>query len=200
MKTLSHCDPDSPLTGSKTRLRAKAPTDAERDYLWQADPETARLDATEPLKMTFSRYCAEYMKVLSFHSPERRLFAIDTLDGKHIGNCSYYNIDWLSGEAELGVMIGDTAHRGKGYGADAVNTLLFHIFEQTDLKRIRLKTLWDNLRAQKCFRKCGFAASGEKTIEEHHFLIMEIDRKRWLKQTARNSVQTGTNAKRITRA
>ena len=189
MTTPSHCDFNSLPTGTKTRLRAKTADDAERDYIWQTDPETARLDATKPPKITFRRYYAEYLKTLSFPSLERRLFAIDTLNDTHIGNCSYYNIDWQKGEAELGVMIGERGYRGNGYGTDAVNTLLYHIFSQTDLKKIRLKTLSDNLQAQKCFIKSGFVASGEEIIEDHHFILMEIDRNRWLKHTDSKTTQ-----------
>lgn len=190
MKTLSPCDYKTPLTGGKTRLRAKILADAERDYRWQSDPETAYLDATEPPKMPFSRYLTEYREILSLPSPERRFFAIETLSGKQIGNCTYYGIDQQKGEAELGIMIGARQYRGKGYGTDAVTTLLGYIFKQTHLKKIRLKTLVDNPRAQQCFSKCGFAASGEKTIEGHHFLLMEIDRDRWLKQAANNADRT----------
>jgi len=198
MKIPSPCGSNPPLVGQKTRLRAKTLADAEQDYRWQSDPETARLDATEPLAMPFSFYLVEYQKTLDYPSPERRIFAIETRNGgQHIGNCTYYGIDQRKGEAELGIMIGEREFRGKGYGSDAVNTLLCHIFTQTSLKKIRLKTLWHNLRAQKCFLKCGFTATGEKIMEGHHFLLMELDRNQWLKLAADKSA---AEAKRITRA
>ncbi|RJQ40881.1 MAG: N-acetyltransferase [Dehalococcoidia bacterium] len=196
METPSPCGFDAPL-GTKTRLRAKTLADAGRDYRWQCDPETACLDATEPLRMPFVQYLAEYRKMLSLASPERRFFAIETLSGQHIGNCSYYGIDRQKGDAELGIMIGERQYRGKGYGSDAATTLLDYIFRQTDLKKIRLKTLWDNLRAQRCFAKCGFIASGEKMIEGHHFLLMETDRERWRKATINSAAEP---ADRTTRA
>ena len=80
----------------------------------------------------------------------RHRFAVETLDGKHIGNCAYYGVNETKGEAELGIMIGDRDCWDKGYGADAVGTLLDYIFRRTNLKRIHLKTLDSNIRAQKC--------------------------------------------------
>ena len=182
MKTRSLYDFKTPLTGRKTRLRAKTTADAERDYRWQTDAETAHLDATLPLGMSFARYLFEYQQMLREHSPTRRLFAIETTSGEHIGNLSYYGINEEKGEAELGIMIGQRNYRDKGYGTDAVNTLLRHIFSHNSLKRITLKTLAGNIRAQKCFLKCGFAPSGEKAIDGHHFLLMEITHAAWRSQ------------------
>jgi len=180
MKTPSLYSIKNRLAGRKTRLRAKRPADAERDYQWQTDAEMAYLDATLPLKMTYANYLVQYLQKLSHNSPTRRLFAIETTDGEHIGNLSYYAINRAKGEAELGIMIGQHSYRGKGYGTDAVHTILCHIFINTALKRIILKTLKGNTRAQKCFLKCGFTPFEEKKVEGHYFLLMEMDRDRWL--------------------
>ncbi|MFA5316368.1 MAG: GNAT family N-acetyltransferase [Dehalococcoidales bacterium] len=187
MKTLSHCDSDAPLAGDKTRLRVKIFADAERDYQWQTDNEITYLDASRPLRITFTQYLAEYLKTLSNPSPMRRFFAIETLDGEHIGNCTFYSIDRERGKAELGIMIGQREYWGKGYGTDAVNTMLGYIFNHTGLKRIRLKTLVSNIRARKCFLKCGFAACGQKNIEGYQFLLMEISHDRWLELAGKSS-------------
>lgn len=193
MKTLSLSDFKTPLNGGKTRLRAKTTADAERDYRWQSDAEMALLDATPPLRMTFSRYLAAYRQALGAPSPTRQIFAVETLSGEHIGNLSYYGINEEKGEAELGVMIGQRGYLGKGYGRDAISTILRHIFSQTNLRRITLKTLKGNIRAQKCFIKCGFVPSGEKTIEGRHFLLMAIERTRWLELSGKNQTTTRSN-------
>ena len=184
MKTPSLSVSEIRPTGRQSSLRAKSLEDAERDYQWQTDAEMARLDATFPLGISFAGYLAEYRRTLRHGSPTRRMFAIENAGGEHIGNCGYYGINEDRAEAELGIMIGQRSHLDKGYGADAVNALLRYIFDHTALKRIFLKTLPENIRAQKCFLKCGFIPCGQKTIEERHFLLMEIDRNRWLSLTA----------------
>jgi RimJ/RimL family protein N-acetyltransferase len=166
-------------TSSKVILRAKKVADARDDYTWQTDQELARLDAAPLLTVSFPRYLSDYLGELRYPSLTRRCFAIETLDGKHIGNCSYYSISEAKGEAELGIMVGDRSYWDKGYGADAVSVLLNYIFRHTSLKRIHLKTLDSNTRAQKCFQKCGFTSCGHLNKDGYSFVVMEIHRKQW---------------------
>lgn len=167
------------IIGSKVILRAKRLNDARDDYTWQTDPELARLDATPLLTISFSQYLSDYASELRYPPLTRCRFAIETLDGKHIGNCTYYGINEAKGEAELGVIIGNRSCWDKGYGADAVTTLLGYIFRRTNLKRIYLKTLDSNIRAQKCFQKCGFTLYGHLVRDGFSFVLMEIHRKQW---------------------
>jgi RimJ/RimL family protein N-acetyltransferase len=164
------------LRGKKVILRKKRLEDAAADYAWKRDAELAHLDATVPLQIPFSQYLLDYAEELRFPDSRRRRFAIETLDGKHIGNCSYYDINEYKKEAELGIIIGDRDYWDKGYGADAVSTLVNHIFQETRLERIYLHTLEENIRAQKCFQKCGFVSCGRVIRGWHTFVRMEIRR------------------------
>ena len=170
------------VIGKKVKLRDKRVEDAKDDYVWRTDLDLARLDAVPWLTLTFPQYLSVYISELHQASSIKRQFAIDTLDGKHIGNCLYYDIDETKGEAELGIMVGNHDYQDKGYGTDAVNTLLSHIFRQTDLKRIYLKTLELNMRAQRCFQKCGFIPCGRLVRDGYNFVLMEIHRKQWERQ------------------
>ena len=167
------------ITGSKIKLRNRRLADAQDDYTWQTDPELARLDAIPPLATTFPHYLSGYASELRYPSSNRRSFAIETTDDEHIGNCVYYNINEIKGQAELGIMIGNRDYWDKGYGADAVTTLVSYIFRQTNLKRIYLKTLDWNSRAQRCFQKCGFTPYGYLARDGFSFVLMEIHRKQW---------------------
>ena len=170
------------ITGSKIKLRDKRLADAVDDYTWRTDPKLAQLDATPLLTIAFPRYLSDYTSELHYPASTRHAFAIETLDGKHIGNCVYYDISETKGEAELGIMIGNRDYWDKGYGADTVTTLVSHIFHRTNLKRIYLKTLNSNHRAQKCFEKCGFTPYGYLVRDGYNFVLMEIQRKHWQEQ------------------
>jgi RimJ/RimL family protein N-acetyltransferase len=164
-------------TDSKVRLKEKSLADAAADYAWKIDPELAELDAAPQLSISFQHYLAEYLRELRHPHPNRKRFAVETLDGKHIGNCTYYDINTAKGETELGIVIGDRDYWGKGYGVSAVTTLVNYIFQHTELNRIYLKTLASNIRAQKCFAKCGFTTYGHLNRNGYNFVLMELYRK-----------------------
>ncbi len=167
------------LLGQKTKLRPKRLKDAVNDYAWRVDPELSHLDAAVPLPLSFEEYLKGCAAELSLLGNQETRFAIETLDGKHIGNCAYFKIDKIKREAELGITIGDRNYWDKGYGTDAVITLLNHIFSKTNLNRVYLKTLDWNLRAQKCFKKCGFSPCGHLLKDGYNFVVMEIHRPRF---------------------
>ncbi len=162
------------IRGRKVLLRKKKLEDAWSDYAWKQDPELARLDATIPLDLPFSMYLVSYAEDLNHGDGRARLYAIETFHGRHIGNCSYYNLDRDRREAEVGILIGDTSSWDLGYGTDAVAALVRHAFKKESLKLMYLHTLVGNIRAQRCFRKCGFVPCRRVTRSGHDFIRMEI--------------------------
>ncbi len=172
------------ITKKRIVIRPKSSSDAWDDYSWETDPELAELDAAPVIRMPYSQYLLDYDFETRHASPTSRQFAVDTLDGEHIGNCSYYNLDEDRGEVEMGIMIGNRDYWNRGYGTDTVITLVNHIFSKLKINRIYLKTLESNYRAQKCFQKCGFTGFGQLAKYEYRFIRMEILRNRWQDQLA----------------
>ena len=170
---------NSTLTGYKVVLREKRLSDSLNDYNWRVDEELAHLDAAAPLKMSYEAYIRMYEDELRYPTPWSRRVAVDTFEGKHIGNCMYYDIDHIKGRTELGILIGDRDFWSRGYGTDAVNTLLNHIFASTPLRLVYLHTLEWNIRAQKAFAKSGFLPIKSIRRNGFEFLLMEITRKHW---------------------
>jgi len=170
------------IFGDRVILREKRSSDAHNDYLWQTDRELVELDASPVLTMPFSHYLLDHALQLRSLTLNRRPFAVETFDGKHIGNCSCYNVEEAKGEAEVGILIGDRNYWDKGYGTDALTALVSHIFQGTGLKRLYLKTLDWNKRAQQCFNKCGFTPCGHLYQGGYNFVLMELHRKGWEKQ------------------
>ncbi len=181
------------ILGANIVLRTKTIDDATDDYNWESDPELARLDATSPVSCSLARYRTDYAEELRNPYSASCRFGIDTKDGTHIGNCAYYNINERHSETELGIMIGNRDYWNKGYGVEVITTLLDHVFQNTQLKRVYLKTLANNYRAQRCFRKSGFKPYVRLVRDGHDFLFMEIFRREWL--AARNKAKD--NAKSV---
>ena len=168
------------LRGAKVILRAKRKEDAEQDYIWRSDPELARLDAAYPLTMSFERYLKIFQDQLRYPTPGSQHFSTDTIDGKFIGNCMYYDLDSVNMQAELGIVIGDRDYWSNSYGYDAVTTLLDYMFTEKMMKRVYLHTLEWNTRAQRCFEKSGFTPVKMVRRMSQDFILMEVLREDWL--------------------
>lgn len=74
--------------------------------------------------------------------------------------------------ATIGIIIGTENNRSKGIGTDAVNLALYYLFYCKGLSRVDLDTACFNVRAQKCFYRCGFKKKRE--ITEVNFLGGEL--------------------------
>lgn len=169
-------------------MREKRLDDIPRDYAWRRDPELSRYDAVAPMKLSLYEYTLYYTEQLQHPGEGRRWFAIDSLDGKHIGNCMYYDVDEGRKQAKIGIIIGDREYWGRGFGTEAVTLLASYIFEETDLERLYLDTLEWNTRAQRCFQKCGFVTCGRLNRGGNNFVIMELKRD-WFDSVRGNNSQ-----------
>ena len=171
--------PEVNIEGKLIRIREKRVEDIPDEYAWRVDEELSRLDATRPLTMSyddFLRYSKEEMQFPNFRS--KRL-AVETIEGVHIGNVMYYDLNMRNAETELGIMIGNKEYWGKGYGTDIVKTLLKHLFEDLKLERVYLHTLAWNYRAQSSFSKSGFREIRAVRRGGQEFLLMEVYRNSW---------------------
>lgn len=114
----------------------------------------------------------------SNRSQER--FAI-VLNGNIIGDLELDHITWRSGDGELRIRIGEKDLWDKGYGTDAIKTLLGYAFGKLDLSRIYLKVYTDNNRAIRCYQKVGFKKEGKLTRRSKEEAFREIFLMRILK-------------------
>jgi len=165
------------IRGERVVLRAIEADDAERCHTWVNDREVTRfLSLRFPIPMADERRWTEATRDPS-HDVE---LAIDTLEGTHIGNCGLHGIDAVARRAELGILIGDKAHWGQGFGTDAMLTLCGFGFGEMNLHRIYLRVIGFNQRAIACYEKCGFLHEGRLRQAEfregayHDMLIMGI--------------------------
>ena len=67
----------------------------------------------------------------------------------------------------LGIIIGDKAYWGQGYGTDAVRAMLSWAFGWLNLNRVYLTVYAYNERAIGCYLKCGFLQEG--TMRQAHY-------------------------------
>ena len=166
--------------GKTILLRRKRLDDALLDYQWRTDPELTALDASRPIRLSYREYLRYHRDELEFPTPWSRKFAIETRDSRFIGNCMCYDINTVTSEAEVGILLGDKDCWGKGYGTEALKLLVSHVFKVTSLKRLYLHTLSWNTRAKLCFAKCGFQELRVVVRNGMEFFLMELIKDDWI--------------------
>ena len=162
----------------------------ERDYLphyveWLNDWEVRRfLAPTLPHPLTIQDEDDWFNHQRT--DQHSKVFAILTRsEGRVIGNCGLHQIDWPNRAATLGIFIGDRNYWGKGFGTDAIRTLLRYGFEQANLHRIQLEVFAFNPRALRVYDQCGFKLEGTRKQvlfregEWHDEHILAILRDEW---------------------
>lgn len=145
------------FSGEEVNLRPVKKSDLERLVIWSNDSEVdCFMDGAVPRSLDESHIWLEQIK----KDRHVRRYAIETRNGVLIGEIALDQIAWRSGDAELTVRIGEKDYWGKGYGSDAVLTVLDIAFNKLGLNRIYLRVYSFNKRAIRCYEKCGFKKEG----------------------------------------
>jgi RimJ/RimL family protein N-acetyltransferase len=90
------------------------------------------------------------------NNPEIKFWGIFLESQKFIGTIKLEPINWKNQTAWLGMMIGDSSERGKGFGYQALNLVLDYAERFLHLKAIFLGVHKDNTPAIKIYKKSGF--------------------------------------------
>lgn len=153
------------LRGETTNLRAIERTDLERNLRWVNDREvTEHLLLRYPMSEESERAWIESVTSKAGSYTAGVDLAIEVAGGEyageHIGNCGLQPAHPLDRSAELGVMIGAKHHWGRGYGFDAIRTLITFGFRDLNLRRIWLRVDADHARAVALYERLGFRGEG----------------------------------------
>ncbi|MGI6604327.1 MAG: GNAT family N-acetyltransferase [bacterium] len=135
------------------RLRPLTKRDLDQMAGWEADEELNYLLGLhlEREQTAYWSHCEALM-----NTPGNRLWALETVEGKFIGEVELGQITWRTKEAELKICIGDPRYRGQGYGTAAVEAVLDKAFYELKLERVYLRVYNYNIRAVRCYLRNGF--------------------------------------------
>jgi RimJ/RimL family protein N-acetyltransferase len=186
------------ILGDLVRLRPIERSDLPRFVKWLADPEVrAGLDLFLPLsEAQEERWFEDNLA----RPPAEQAWAIDArvaaagagllpstaeAGWTHVGSCGFHEIDWRNRAGECGIVIGDKAQWGRGFGTDGIRALVGFGFDTLNLHRIMLRVYDDNARAIRSYEKAGFKTEGRLRESDFHggryrdTLIMAILRTEW---------------------
>ncbi len=148
------------IIGERVRLRPPERDDLPRFVQWFSDPDVRRhLKIYLPFSLAQEERWFEAM-VERVERQEQVLMCIETAEGELIGNIGLHAINWKDRSAELGIIIGDKAYWGQGYGGAAIRALLGVALGEMNLHRIFLRVDADNSRGIRCYEKVGFQREG----------------------------------------
>jgi RimJ/RimL family protein N-acetyltransferase len=152
--------PEPILHGRLTYLRAAEREDLATFLRWINDRRTSRfLKMRSPLSMPLEERFFERM--LDGQGHDRWFFVICRLeDDRPVGTLSLEGVDLVNGNAGLGILVGDPADTGRGYGSDAMAALLDFGFGSLRLERIWLDVYEFNDRARGVYERLGFVHEG----------------------------------------
>lgn len=159
-------------------INLKTLTDVDVALLRQWDSQDSERLHTTYGQQTSSWLCRTGSRLCA------RLLGI-TVCEQLIGAISLEQISWSGKRAELRVFIGPEECRGRGYGTDAVGSILRIAFDEMGLNEVYLRVKRTNLRAIACYRKCGFRVSGRLSAGRHRvsgaedLLLMTVSRERF---------------------
>ena len=148
------------IAGEHVILRAFEPEDVERCYRWMNDPNIVRtLKTRYPIAFQTEQ---EWLERAMHASHNERHFAIERKDDRaHIGNASLHDIDWVSRNAWFGLFIGEPTAWNRGFGSDAIQTIVRFAFDDMNLMKLRIGVFDYNDRAKHVLEGRGFVQEGK---------------------------------------
>lgn len=155
-------------TGKLVRLRRVEPArDTDDRYRWINDPVAAEWLAMRPSRVSRDEV-RSYLEETAKSAASMVEFAVETLDGRHIGGTTLRNFNHVARSAEFAILIGEADYRGKGYGTDVAQLMLRIGFEEFNLNRIYLTAYAPNVGAIRAYEKAGYVREG--LLRQHVYL------------------------------
>lgn len=175
------------LHGENVKLTAVTSADLGVITRWWSDSDFLRLYDTAPAVPRNDDQISRRLD-LSQTSPDIFLFAIRLMneDEELIGLLEIDGVSWPHRTAFVSIGIGESRHRGQGYGHEAMRLALNFAFNELNLYRLCLTVFSYNEPAIALYEHLGFTREGiyrehiERDGRRHDMYIFGILRHEWL--------------------
>jgi RimJ/RimL family protein N-acetyltransferase len=147
------------LEGKKTNLRPISKTDIPTLIRWINDPEVR--DFIAAILPQTEQQEEEWLSKLGSDN-KNIVLAVETKDGKFIGNMGIHGINWVNRTCTTGAIIGEKDYWGKGFGTDAKMQVLNYIFNTLNLRKVYSEVIAFNKRSLNYSLHCGYKIEGLK--------------------------------------
>jgi RimJ/RimL family protein N-acetyltransferase len=149
------------IVGDRVALGPLGVEHAEALCRWQNDYAVMRNWEYLPGPRTVEGVRHRFEPGQFYADPANVVFAVYETGGWDlVGLAGLFHVDHVNRIAEYFVMIGDAAHRGKGYGTEATRLVLDHAFTALGLASVMLRVFAYNLAGIRAYEKAGFQRVG----------------------------------------
>lgn len=150
------------LKGKRISLHGLSPEDLRSDAPYFSWLDDLNLDLfgersdfpNSPARMEayYAKACANDGLVL--------MGIFDNATGRHIGNITLQQLDWVQRRGFIGYLIGDKEFTGKGVAPEACLMIMYYGFNKLNLDRIWTTVAADHTASLRVADKAGFAREG----------------------------------------
>lgn len=148
------------IEGEKIVLRALDARDTQFLYDLINDPETEKMLGGSSLPVSLEQQKNWIASQAGRVDVVRCVVADRENLEEGLGTVILSDIDRKNGVAQIHIKMERTRGRGKGYGTDALRTIVQYAFKEMRLNCIYAEVLCYNEPSQKLFQKCGFKRDG----------------------------------------
>jgi len=149
------------LENDRIRLRAPEPEDLEKYYIWENDTS---LWVSGDAHLPYSRF--DLKKLISsddakdFYSSKQIRFTIEQKsDNEAVGAMDLFDFSPFHKRAAVGALV-DSAHRKKGYAAEAMGLLCDYALRFLKLHQVYAYVPEHNTASINMLERCGFTKQG----------------------------------------
>lgn len=118
------------------------------------------LGAVAPLPMTLEQETVWYDSLMA--GQEAGFTIYETGTWQPIGTTALHGIDYRNRTAALGILIGESAYRGKGLGTETVRLMLDYAYTALGLHSVMLTVAEYNHAGRRAYEKAGFREIGRR--------------------------------------
>jgi diamine N-acetyltransferase len=155
---------DDPILNIEGELVSLGPLRREHIPLylrWINDFGTTQMLGISPRPMTLEQETAWYEQTAA-DDGEVAFTIYERATGRAIGNCGLHEVDLANRRTVVGIMIGESDARGRGYGTEAIRLLLDYAFTVLGLHSVMLTVFEYNGAGRRCYERVGFREMGRR--------------------------------------
>lgn len=184
------------LKGKRISLHGLTPADLRPDgpyYSWLDDLSLDLFGERSDFPNNPTRMESYYATACS-NDKLILLGIFDNAAGKHIGNITLQQIDWIHRRAYLGYLVGDKQYSGKGIASEAGLMILYYGFNKLNLERIWTTIVAEHEPSLRVADKIGLIKEGIlrghqlRAGRRRDMIVVGAVRDQWMKERGKEAL------------